>query len=242
MANWNPWHGCKKYSEGCENCYVYRLDKKHGKDSTKVYKTTQFKAPIAKKRNGNYKITPGEIVYTCFTSDFFVDDADDWRQDAWDMIRQRPDLNFLIITKRIKRFMDCIPKDWNDGYDNVEICCTVENQKRADERLPIFINLPIKHKSIICEPILTEIDLSKYLNENIRQVVVGGESGLEARICSFDWILKIQKQCIEKEISFYFKQTGARFIKDNKYYRIKRKDQHTQAFKANINYKCENIR
>ena len=87
------------------------------------------------------------------------------------MIKQRPDLEFLIITKRIHSFYDCIPDDWGDGYENVHICCTCENQDRADFRLPIFKNAPIKKKSIICEPILQEIDLTPYLDKSIIQVV-----------------------------------------------------------------------
>lgn len=242
MANWNPWHGCKKYSEGCENCYVYRTDSKHGIDSTKVKRNKDFNAPIAKNKRGEYKILPGDTVYTCFTSDFFIEDADEWRPQAWKMIKQRADLNFLIITKRILRFSECIPSDWEDGYDNVEICCTTETQKRADERLPTFISLPIKHKSIICEPILSSIDLSNYLCKDIRQVVVGGESGENARICNYDWVLDIRAQCIENDVPLYFKQTGARFVKDNKLYKIKRKFQHSQAKRAGLNYKCEGIR
>ena len=132
MAIWNLWHGCHKISSGCKNCYVYRQDIQYNRDSSIVVKTSKFNLPIKKDRNGKYKIKPGEIVYTCFTSDFFLEDADDWRIDAWDMIRTRKDLYFLIITKRIGRFHVNLPSDWGDGYDNVCICCTTENQERAD--------------------------------------------------------------------------------------------------------------
>ena len=83
------------------------------------------------------------------------------------MIKQRRDVTFFIITKRIHRFAECIPDDWGDGYDNVHICCTCENQKAADFRLPIFLEAPIKQKSIICEPLLEQIDLSRYLDKSI---------------------------------------------------------------------------
>lgn len=237
MANWNPWHGCHKISAGCQNCYVYRTDSKYEKDSSIVTKNNDFDLPLKKKRNGEYKIPSGEIVYTCFTSDFFVQDADEWRIEAWKIIKQRSDLYFLIITKRIDRFNVNLPNDWNDGYDNVHICSTVENQDRADYRLPIFLKLPIKHKSIICEPLLEKIDLSKYLTKDIYQVVAGGESGNEARVCNYDWIVDIRKQCMEHQINFWFKQTGAKFIKDSKLYRIKRMYQHSNAKKANIDIK-----
>ena len=78
------------------------------------------------------------------------------------MIRCRSDLHFMMITKRIDSFSDCLPDDWGDGYDNVTICCTVENQACADYRLPIYKRAPIKHKIIICEPLLERIDLENH--------------------------------------------------------------------------------
>lgn len=234
MSTWNPWHGCHKISAGCKNCYVYRQDSKFEKDSSKVFKTQNFDLPIKRKKNGEYKLKAGEIVNTCFTSDFFVDEADEWRNEVFAMMKQRSDLKFFIITKRIDRFMNCIPPDWKDGYDNVLIACTVENQEMADYRLPIYINAPIKHKAIMCAPLLSKIDLSSYLNDKIELVSVGGESGINAKICYYDYILDIRNQCIEKHINFHFHQTGAYFKKDNKVYRILRKFQHSQAKKANI--------
>lgn len=235
MANWNPWHGCHKISEGCKNCYVYRMDLKHQKDSSDVHKTGNFSLPMKRNRKKEYKIASGEIVYTCFTSDFFLDKADDWRIEAWNMIRTRKDLEFFFITKRIDRFSISLPDDWNHGYENVTIGCTCENQERANYRLPIFNALPIKHKIIICEPLLENIDLSQFLNEKIEKVVVGGESGENARICKLDWVLDIREQCKKFNIPFWFKQTGARFVKENKLYYIPRKLQGVQANKANLN-------
>jgi len=131
---WNPWHGCTKISAGCLNCYVYRTDAKHDKDSTAVNKTSTFDLPLKKDRKGEYRLQPGRdnVIFTCFTSDFLHEAADEWRTEAWRMIKTRSDADFLFITKRIHRFADCIPEDWGDGYNNVTVCCTVENQERAD--------------------------------------------------------------------------------------------------------------
>ncbi len=232
---WNLWHGCHKLSAGCKYCYVYRGDEKRGIDSSAITKTKSFDLPVQKKRNGDYKIPSGTKLYTCFTSDFFVEDADNWRPEAWKMMREREDLAFMMITKRIDRLHTCLPDDWGSGYDHVTICCTVENQDRADYRLPIYNAAPVKHKIIICEPLLERIDLSPYLNSQIQQVVVGGESGKDARECNFDWVMEIRDLCIEKGISFWFKQTGAKFVKDGQLYKIARQFQHSQASKANIN-------
>lgn len=236
MPAWNPWHGCHKISPGCKNCYVYRIDAQHGKDSSIVAKTSNFALPLKRKRSGEYKLSGNETVYTCFSSDFFLDDADEWRPKVWEMIRIRSDLHFFIVTKRIHRFHVGLPEDWGNGYENVTICCTVENQDRADFRLPLFLAEPIRHKSIICEPLLEAIDLSPYLTDEIEEVTAGGESGKEARICRYDWVLGIRKQCIEAGIPFAFRQTGARFEKNGKVYLIPRKLQHSQAKKANIDF------
>ncbi len=239
---WNLWHGCHKISPGCQNCYVYRMDARYQRDSTQVYKTADFDLPLRKNRQNIYKVPSGETVYTCFTSDFFLEDADPWRPEAWEMIRQRKDLHFFFITKRIHRFYDVIPSDWGDGYENVTICCTTENQNRADYRLPIYLNAPIRHKHIICEPLLEEIDLSRYLGGWIEGLTAGGESGENARICRFSWILSLREQCLSAGVPFHFKQTGARFEKDGKLYHIPRREQHKQAARAGIDWNWTPIR
>ena len=237
MSQWNPWHGCHKISAGCQNCYVYRIDASFDRDASIVLKTADFNLPIRKARNGNYKLTADELVYICFSSDFFIEEADEWRAEAWQMIRLRTDLHFYIITKRIDRFMVNLPDDWGDGYNHVTICSTCENQDRADYRLPILLSLPIKHKAIICEPLLGPVNLSCWLNSSVEEVTVGGESGSEARTCNYSWVSDLRTQCIEKNVSFHFKQTGARFVKDGRLYNIKRKDQHLQAAKAGIDFR-----
>lgn len=237
---WNPWHGCHKLSAGCKYCYVYRGDSKRGVDSSIVTKTLNFDLPIQKKRNGEYKIPSGSMVYTCFTSDFFLEDVDEWRAEAWEMMRVRSDLHFMMITKRIDHLHASLPDDWGDGYANVTICCTVENQDRANYRLPIYKAAPIKHKIIICEPLLEQIDLRPFdIGSWVEQVVVGGESGYEARPCDFDWIMDLRNLCVNQNVSFWFKQTGARLIKEGKLYQITRRLQHAQARKSGINFSAK---
>jgi len=236
MAQWNPWHGCHKISAGCQNCYVYRIDSSFDKDSSVISKTKDFDLPIKKKRNGEYKIPSGDLVYTCFSSDYFLEEVDEWRKETWSMIRLRNDLHFYITTKRIDRFKINLPQDWGNGYDNVTICSTCENQDRARYRLPILLSLPIKHKAIICEPLLERIDLISWLDSSIEEVIVGGESGDNARICNYDWVLDIREQCMLKNVPFHFKQTGAKFLKNGRLYQIKRYNQHSQAAKAGIDF------
>ncbi|KAB3526775.1 DUF5131 family protein [Alkaliphilus serpentinus] len=234
MAMWNPWRGCCKYSEGCKFCYIHKGDSKRGVKTNNVVKTENFNAPIETNKKGEYKIKSGQTVYLCFSTDFLIEDADQWRNDCWSMMRERPDLHFIFLTKRIERFMQCIPNDWNVGYDNVTVGCTIENQDRADFRLSIFSKLPIKHKNIICQPLIEGVNIKKYLDE-VELVVVGGESDYNARPLNYDWVLSIREQCIAKGVPFEFRQCGTHFIKDNKSYTLNVRELCSQAKKANIN-------
>lgn len=234
---WNPWHGCIKYSEGCKNCYVYLQDTVRGLSGEDIYKVkNNFTLPIDKNRLGEYKIPSGEQIATCFTSDFFLKEADKWRQEAWDIMRQRPDLLFFIITKRVERIAECLPDDF-DKWDNVFINVTCENQKRADERLPIFLELnQIHKKGIVVAPILEEVHLDKYLkNNDFLAVSVGGESCKNARPCNYTWVKIIRNECISNHVSFSFHQTGSVFIQGKNTYYMKPKEERTFAKELNIN-------
>ena len=237
-VTWNPWHGCTKYSEGCRYCYVYRQDEMCGRDSRECRKTNDFSLPIKKDRKGNYKIPSGSLVMTCFSSDFLLSDADSWRDECIEMMRERSDCMFYFFTKRIERLNFKVP-------DNVIVGCTCENQKTADYRLPIFKKLDIKHKTIILAPMLEKMDVSKFLGDDIYEVNVSGESGsspqirAQIRALNYDWVLDIREQCIKANVNFGFHQTGARFIKDGREYRIERKYQISQAKKANIDFTCK---
>lgn len=236
-VSWNPWHGCRKISEGCRHCYVYRQDAAHDRDSSRIRRTAAFDLPVRRSRDGRFRVPAGERVYTCFTSDFLVEEADPWRAQAWAMMRLRSDLRFFFITKRIDRLAECLPDDWGDGYENVAVGCTVEMQETADRRLPIFRAAPIRHKLVICAPLLGPIDLAAQLDPAFEEVSVGGESGADARICDYDWILDIRRQCAERNIPFTFHQTGARLRKDGQLYRIPRALQHAQAHRAGIDFR-----
>lgn len=233
MAMWNPWRGCHKYSDGCRFCYIHKGDAKRGIDTNNIVRTDNFYAAAAKKKNGEYRMKPGQTVYLCFSTDFLIEEADAWRDECWRMMKERVDLHFIFLTKRIDRFLSCIPEDWGDGYDNVTVGCTVENQESADHRLAVFNALPIKHKDIICQPLLEEINISRYL-EDIELVVVGGESDKNARPLYFDWVMFIRQQCLEAGTRFEFRQCGTRFIKDGREYALQVKDLCSQARKAGI--------
>ena len=238
MDAWNPWHGCRRVSPGCKHCYVFRRDEEYGLNPQEIRKTKSFSLPVQKNRRGDYKLKREKEIFTCGTSDFFLEEADEWRIQAWQMIRERSDLDFLIITKRIQRFTVNLPEDWGEGYPNVHIGCTCENQNRTDYRMPVFLSLPICHRHIIHEPMLEPIEIAGYLEQGgIESVICGGESGPEGRVCDYAWIMNTMLQCVEHDVPFHFKQTGTHFKRGEKIYTIGRKDQCSQAAKAGIDYK-----
>lgn len=238
MPMWNPWHGCHKISAGCRHCYVYREDAAFGTvlSTTEVRRTAAFNMPVKRDRKGNLKYPAGTEFALCFTSDFLIEEADGWRAEIWDMIRTRRDCNFFFFTKRIERLAALLPDDWGDGYDNVAVGCTVENQDRADARLPVFLSLPIKHRLVIVAPMLGPVDLKRYLDPAlVEEVSVGGESGKYARPLDYSWVLDLHRSCVEAGVPFCFHQTGSYLIKDGRQYHIPREHQHSQAYKAGLN-------
>lgn len=241
---WNPWHGCIKCSEGCENCYMYFLDRMRDKSGAEIYKTKSgFRYPLKKDRNGNYKIHSGEQLRVCMTSDFFLEEADQWRNEAWNIIRQRKDVIFFLLTKRPQRVKDCLPFDWGDGWDNVFVNVSCENQKRADERIPILLDLPFKHKGIMCAPFIGPVSIRSYLvSGQIEQVKCGGENYDGSRPCNFDWVKSLRQECMDYNVTFYFIETGTNFIKDGKLYRMPDKRlQSKMAFKSGVSFRGKSI-
>ena len=242
---WNPWHGCVKKSEGCKYCYMFFLDKQRNMDGANIFKVkNNFDYPLHKDKNGNYKIKSGEQIRVCMTSDFFLEEADKWRDDAWKIMQQRSDVVFYLLTKRPERVKQCLPENWGDGWENIFFNVTCENQKRADERIPLLFELPFKHKGIMVAPFIGKISILDYLRSGkIEQVIVGGENYDGARPLDYSWVKQLYDECVSCNVTFCFMETGTVFIKDGKIYHIydKRK-QSEQAWLSGLQYKGKNIK
>ena len=126
------------------------------------------------------------------------------------MMKQRSDVDFIFLTKRIHRFMQCVPPDWGDGYDNVIVGCVIKNQATADERLTIFNKLPIKHKNIIVQPFLERVNIEKYL-KNISLVVSSGTAN-KGRPLSSEWVVDLRNQSHKQNVAYQFRSTGTRLM------------------------------
>ena len=235
---WNPWHGCRKCSEGCENCYMFYNDALRGKNGADIYRTkTGFRYPLSKDRKGHYKVQSGETLRVCMNSDFFLEEADPWREEAWDIIHQRSDVKFWLLTKRPERVAEHLPWDWGDGWENVMFNVTCENQRRADERIPILLDLPFKHKGIMCAPFIGPVSIREYLPAGqIEQVLCDGESYAGARPCHYEWVKTLHDECLEHNVTFVFCTTGRRFVKDGKTYALEGSLPSQQAFRSGLSF------
>jgi protein gp37 len=152
-ATYNPWRGCDKVSPGCAHCYMFTDQRRYGRDPSVVARCSDatFYAPLRKKTWR--ELAPGSLVFTCSWSDWFHEDADPWRDEAWDVIRQRPDLRWQILTKRPERIADHLPADWGDGWPNVWLGVSIENRRfvhRADHLRAV----PAAVRFISAEPLL----------------------------------------------------------------------------------------
>ncbi len=241
---WNPWHGCVRCSEGCQHCYMYYLDKMRDRSGAEIYRTSGAKYPLSKDRSGRYRIRSGEMISVCMTSDFFLEEADPWRPEAWEIMRRRSDVIFYLLTKRPQRVRACLPEDWGDGWDNIFFNVTCENQARADERIPLLLDLPFRHKGLNCAPLLGPIRIGQYLDScQIEQVACGGENYGGSRPCDFAWVQALREECVSRDITFCFLETGTVFIKDGKTYTIRGKREQTrQALRSGMNYRGKPMR
>lgn len=204
---WRPWYGCRKVSESCEHCFIKHQNEFILADYKEIPNSEHFK--------------PGCVIVTSLVTDFFLEEADPYRNDAWKTIKENGDFIFLLITKRLGRVPYCLPEDWGDGYENVVICATVENQKRADERIPQLKSITAKHKWITCSPLLEEINISNYLSEGfIEHVECCGEKGWQEDIreLKYEWVKSLSDQCKENNVRFSFMQIGHKFVYKDKTY------------------------
>lgn len=202
-ATWNPWQGCHRISSGCKNCYMYRDKERYGQNPNVVVrsKPQTFNAPL--------KWREPKLVFTCSWSDFFIRDADEWRQDAWDIIRQTPHLTYQILTKRPQRVsQSTLPPDWGDGWDNVWLGVTVESLFYL-HRVAYLAEVPAKLRFVSYEPAIERVDFSGYLAAGwVDWIISGGESGTNHRPANIEWFRRVRDDCKKYNVPFFHKQHG----------------------------------
>lgn len=200
QATWNPWHGCIKVSSGCKNCYMYRDKVRYGQNPRLVRRSkTTFEDPL--------KWSEPRLIFTCSWSDWFIAAADAWRQEAWDVVRRSPQHTFQILTKRPERILSNLPLDWGQGYPNVWLGVSIENQEVA-YRKDILCTVPARIRFISAEPLLGPLHLRPLLG--IQWVITGGESGPNARPMDLNWSRSVRDQCVKERVAYFHKQHGGR--------------------------------
>ena len=228
-ATWNPWYCCREVSTGCSRCYArwgwaHRVGRPWGKAIRAAPST--FELPLRLKPRTDGKPA---FVFTCSLSDFFIEDADPWRDEAWAIMRRTPRLTYQVLTKRPERILSHLPPigslpvfdkygkrlAWPWPWPNVWLGATTENQSTADMRIPILLKVPVFPASLrflSCEPLLGPLDLRPWLSSvGIGWVLIGGESsqgGRAARELELSWVRGILDQCREARVPAFVKQLG----------------------------------
>lgn len=216
----NPWWGCVRVSDACDNCYADAWAKRLGEhiwgphSERRFFSDAHWKEPLRWNRDAQ---TEGERrrVFCASMGDVFENRADliDARQRLFDLIDVTPHLDWLLLTKRIHLVKKLLPK----GYElprNVWLGTTVENQRVADKHIKYLLEFESPSvRFLSCEPLLGPLDLGRYLKKGdngtrVDWVIAGGESGSNARPMDPEWPTALQRQCRKARVPFHFKQWG----------------------------------
>lgn len=237
----NFWIGCQEVSDACDFCYA-RVQNEHWKwvngwgpdgERRRTSASNWHKLRIWNRKAGEQGVR--HKVFSNSLSDFFDNhkDVSIARREAWHYIEQSPNLDFLILTKRPQNIRKMLPdpetgvKPWGDGWPNVWLGTTVENQDEAERRIPHLLAVPATVHFLSCEPLLGYVDLHnlKYksgmdgwlsaFNDGawpqlgrINWVIGGAESGPNARPWHPDWARSLRDQCSAADVPFFWKQNG----------------------------------
>jgi protein gp37 len=144
------------------------------------------------------------------TEDFDGDLLDTWRTDLWALIRQTPNLDWLLLTKRPQNIVEMTPAAWRTAGrwpHNVWLGTSVESQEYADKRIPELLHVGEMQNFLSIEPLLGPIDITPWIGA-LQWVIVGGESGPNARPMQPEWVRSLCDQCTTAGVPFFFKQWG----------------------------------
>ena len=221
----NGWIGCSKVSPGCDNCYAEAYAKRyeiaqwgHG-NPRKLTSDSNWKLPLKWNRRAE-KLGVRHKVFCSSLADVFDGGVpDSWRERLWDLIEQTEHLDWLLLTKRIGNAAKQLPPIWL-AYPpaHVWIGATIVNQKEADRDIPKLLEIPAAVHFLSMEPLLESVhlelpwiqDLDGFITKTsgIDWVIVGGESGPNARPMNPTWVRNLRDECRGAGVPFLFKQWG----------------------------------
>lgn len=210
---WNPWQGCHKVSEGCTNCYMFREKKRYSQNPDLVVRSAErtFNAPLRWSRQvqGNYPCRR-PLVFVCSWSDFFIEEADPWRDEAMEIMANCDKLIFLILTKRPERIKDwLVSSGWIDRLpNNVWLGVSVENDKQLYRFGYLHEIEELAVRFISYEPALGPLRFEGYeYFGDIDWLISGGES-CSNREADVDWFRQVRDVSLKYKIPYFHKQNG----------------------------------
>lgn len=208
--------GCVKVSEECRDCYAETIADHYGFDvwgpnkGRRTFGEAYWRRPLAWNRQAErqgYK----RLVFCSSMADTYEDHpvVGEERLKLWPLIEATPWLQWLLLTKRPENVLAFSP--WGEQWpSNVSVGTSIGTGKHLEERLSHLIRVPVGIRFVSCEPLLEALDLSAWLPW-LQWVIVGGESGRQARPMRPEWARALRDQCQEASVAFYFKQWGGRY-------------------------------
>ncbi len=230
-ATFNTTIGCTQYDTLCKNCYAERLDVRFNSGNShwginaerKTMSESYWKQPLSWNRKA-FKENKRTKVFCASMGDWAEDNevVAGERIKLFELIKKTPNLDWQLLTKRFDKVKGYLPNDWNHGYDNVWLGLSLGTQELANKYLDEFLKNKSKITFLSIEPLLEEVDLSRWLiTGKIHQVLVGGESGNSTgkhkfRECKLEWIEKIVNDCQKYNVPVFVKQLGTFLSKELK--------------------------
>lgn len=207
--------GCFKVSPGCAHCYAETLSERLGNDvwgppastTRKTFGEKHWNDPVRWNRAAE-KAGRRARVFCSSMCDVFEDHPtiDAERARLWPLIRATPHLDWLLLTKRPERIAANLPGDWGNGYPNVWLGTSAEGDDYRD-RIGHLVKLPARIRFVSAEPLLAPLTLDEYADD-LDWVIVGGESGKQARPMQDDWARSLRDECRRARVAFFLKQLG----------------------------------
>jgi protein gp37 len=211
----NPWIGCHKIAPGCLNCYAETLN---GRMKWCIWGETYYRTSEAnwnKVRTWDRKAVKMGTrfwVFCASLADVFEEDPpQEWRDDLWNLIRTYRNLDWLLLTKRPWNIKNMVPNDFKeDPWDWVWMGVSIDVPDTALGKIDWLIDAPAAHRFVSAEPLLDEINLlDRHMAAGgIDWLIVGGESGKNARPMQPTWALTLALQAHEHNVPFFMKQMG----------------------------------
>ncbi len=210
-TTWNPVTGCTKISPGCAHCYAEAITLRFKRGGPFLPGKTTIRLHDDRLDHPAKWRTPRRVFVNSMSDLFHEGVPFDFVDKVFASMSSYADHIYQILTKRPERMLEYARSVTGAGWpDHVWAGVSVENQRWADQRIPLLQQVPTAVRFLSCEPLLKPLKLDL---TGIHWVIVGGESGHRARKMQESWVVDIKTQCEVARVAFFFKQWGGRTSK-----------------------------